>query len=84
MFLCHLTCLLYDVYVTNHGDDNTPCFTGLKVSDILIKLENSAQTKPQGFTDLRMKANPGKYSDKPANNKEQSFQNKIDKKQLLI
>ena len=36
----------------------------------------------QGFTDIRMKANPVKYPDKFENIKKGSFQKKIGKKQL--
>ena len=41
--------------------DNTPYCTGLKISDVLIKLENAAETLLQWFKDNRIKANTDKY-----------------------
>ena len=41
-------------------DDNTPYCSGLKISNVLIKLENAAETLLQCFKDNRMKANPDK------------------------
>ena len=55
-FLCYLF-----LFVANYADDNTPYCTGLKISDVLIKLENVAETLLQWFKDNRMKANPDKY-----------------------
>ena len=52
---------LHDIPVANYADGNTPYCTGLKISDVLIKLENAAETLLQWFKDNRMKANPDKY-----------------------
>ena len=42
-------------------EDNTSHCTGFKISDVLIKLENAAETLLQWLKDNRMKANPDKY-----------------------
>ena len=60
-FLCDLFLFLHDIPVVNYADDNTPYCTGLKIPDVLIKLENAAETLLQWFKDIRMKANPNKY-----------------------
>ena len=52
---------LHDISVVNHADDNIPYCTGLKISDVLIKLENAAETLLQLFKDHRIKTNPDKY-----------------------
>ena len=57
-------------------DDNTPYCTGLRPSDVLLKLENAAKTLLQWFKDSRMKANPSKYH-LLINNTKKSFQIKI-------
>ena len=44
IFLCDLFLFLHDISVANYTDDNTPYCTGLKISDVLIKLENAAET----------------------------------------
>ena len=44
IFLCDLFLFLDDIPVANYADDNTPYCTGLKISDVLIKLENAAET----------------------------------------
>ena len=44
IFLCDLFLFLHDIPVANYADDNTPYCTGLKISDVLIKLENTAET----------------------------------------
>ena len=61
IFLCNLFLFLHDIPVANYADDNTPYCTGLKISDVLIKLENAAETLLQWFKDNRMKVNPDKY-----------------------
>ena len=61
IFLCNLFLFLHDIPVANYADDNTPYCTGLKISDVLIKLENTAETLLQWFKDNRMKVNPDKY-----------------------
>ena len=67
---------LYDIPVAKYADDNTLYCTGLKISDVLIKLENAAETLLQWFKDNRMKANPDKYH-LLINNTKKSFQIKI-------
>ena len=76
IFLCNLFLFLHDIPVANYADDNTPYCTGLKISDVLIKLENAAETLLQWFKDNRMKANPDKYH-LLINNTKESFQIKI-------
>ena len=67
---------LHDIPVANYVDDNTPHCTGLKILDVLIKLENVAETLLQWFKDNRVKANPDKYH-LLINNTKESFQIKI-------
>ena len=50
--------------------------TGLKISDVLIKFENAAETLFQWIKDNRMKANPEKYH-LVINNTKECFQVKI-------
>ena len=49
IFLCDLFSFLHDIPVANYADDNTPYCTGLKISDVLIKLENAPETMLQWF-----------------------------------
>ena len=44
VFLSDLFLFLHDIPVVNYADDNTPYCTGLKISNVLIKLENAAKT----------------------------------------
>ena len=67
---------LHDIPVVNYADDNTPYCTGLKISDVLIKLENAAETLLQWFKDNRMKVNPDKYH-LLINNTKEIFQIKV-------
>ena len=60
IFLCDLFLFLHDIPVENYASNNTPYCIGLKILDILIKLENAAETLLQWFKDNRMKANPVK------------------------
>ena len=76
IFLCDLFLFLHDIPVANYADDNTPYCTGLNISDVLIKLENAAETLLQWFKDNRMKANSDKYH-LLINNTKESFQIKI-------
>ena len=76
IFLCDLFLFLLDIPVANDADDNIPYCTGLKISDVLIKLENAAEALLQWFKDNRMKANPDKYH-VLINNTKESFQIKI-------
>ena len=73
IFLCDLLLFLHGIPVANYADDNTPFCAGLKISDILIKLENAAETLLQWFKDNRMKANPGK-NHLLINNTKENFQ----------
>ena len=72
-FLCDLFLFLHGIPVANYADDNTPYCTGLKISDVLIKLENAAETLLQWFKDNRMKVNHDKYH-LLINNTKESFQ----------
>ena len=68
--------LCYLIYFYAIVDDNTPYCTGLKISDVLTKLENAAETLLKWFKDNRMKANPDKYP-LLINNTKESFEIKI-------
>ena len=48
--------------IPNYADDNVPHCTGLKISDVLINLQNAADTLLQWFKDNKMKANPDNYT----------------------
>ena len=76
IFLCDLFFFVHDIPVANYPDDNTPYCTGLKISDVPIKLENAAKILLQWFKDNRMKVNPDKYH-LLINNTKESFQIKI-------
>ena len=76
IFLCDLFLFLHDILVANYADDITPYCTGLKISEVLIKLENAAEQLLQWFKDNRIKANPGKYRFL-INNQKESFEIKI-------
>ena len=76
IFLCDLFLILHDIPLANYVDNSTPYCTGLKISNVLIKLENASQTQLQWFRDNRMKANPDKYN-LLVNNTKESFQIKI-------
>ena len=73
IFLCDLFLFLHDIPVANYGDDNTPNCTSLKISDVLIKLEDVAETLLQWFKYNRIKVNPEKYH-LIINNAKESFQ----------
>ena len=83
IFLCNLFLFLHDIPVANYADDNTPYCTGLKVSDVLIKLENAAETLLQWLKDNIIKPNPDKYHLLISNTKE-SFQIKIGNETVSI
>ena len=76
IFLCVLFLFLDDVTVLNYADGNTLYCTGLKISDVLVKLEKAAETLLQWFKDNRTKANHDKYNLVISNTKE-SFQIEI-------
>ena len=60
----------------NYAEDNTPYCTDFKIFDVIMKLENAAETLLQWFKDNRMKANPDKYH-LLINTTKKSFQIKI-------
>ena len=76
IFLCDLFLFLHVIPVVNYADNNVPYCTGLKTSDVLIKLENAAKTLLQWVKDNRMKVDPDKYH-LFINNTKESFQIKI-------
>ena len=76
VFLCDLFLFFHDIPVANYADDNIPYYTGLKISNILIKLKNAVDTLLQWFKDNRMKVNPDKYH-LLINTTKESFQIKI-------
>ena len=84
--LCYLiffyATFLHDIPLGNYADYNTPYCTGLKISNVLIKLDNAAETLLQWFKDNRMKVNPDKYH-LLINNTKESFQIKIGNEKLL-
>ena len=73
---------LHDIPMANYADDNTTFCNGLQISDVVIKLENVAETLLQWFKDNRIKADPDKYH-LLLNNTKESFQIKIGNEQLL-
>ena len=79
VFLCDLFLFLQDISVANYADDNTPYCTGLKILDVVIRLENATEKLSQWFKDNRMKANPDKYH-LLINNTNESLQIKIGNK----
>ena len=79
IFLCDLFLFLYDIPVAICADGNTPYCTGLKILEVLIKLENEAKTVLQYFKDKRMKTKPNRYLLLISNTKE-SFQIKFGNK----
>ena len=72
---------LHDIPVAKYVD-NTPYCTGLKISDVLIKLENAVETLLQWLKDNRMKTNPDK-NHLLINNTKESLQIKIGNEQLI-
>ena len=76
IFLCDLFLFPHDILVANYEDDNTPYCTGLKILDVLIKLENAAETLLKWLKDNRVKVNPDKYY-LLINNTKESFLIKI-------
>ena len=76
VFLCDLFLFLKDIAIADYVDGSTPFCNGLNFSNILIKLENAAETLLKWFKDNRMKANPDKYP-LLINNTKESFEIKI-------
>ena len=79
IFSCDLFLFLHDILVASYADDITPYCTGLKISEVLIKLGNIVEQLLQWFKDNRIMANPGKYHFL-INNPKESFQIKIGNK----
>ena len=69
IFLGNLFLLLHNIPVVNYADESTPYWTGLRISNVLIKLENTAETLSQWLKDNRMKATPNNYHLLISNNK---------------
>ena len=82
IFLCDLSLFLHDIPVANYADDNILYCNSLKIADVLIKLENAAETLLQWFKDNRMNTNPDQYH-LLINNTTESFQIKIGNKTLV-
>ena len=76
VFLCDLFLFLKDIAIADYVEGSTPYCNGSKFSNVLIKLENAAETLLKWFKDNRMKANPDKYP-LLINNTRESFQIKI-------
>ena len=62
--------------MAKYVEESTPYCTGLKILDVLIKLQNATKALLQWFKDNRMKANPDK-NHLLINNTKKSFQRKI-------
>ena len=76
IFLCDLFLFLHNIPLGNYTSKNTSYCTSLRISAVLIKLENAVKTLLQCFKDNRMKVNPDKYH-LLLNNIKESFQIKI-------
>ena len=61
IFLCNVFLFLHNSRVANCVDDRAPYYAGLKISNVLIKLETATKNLLQWFKDNIMKANPDKY-----------------------
>ena len=60
IFLCDLFLIMENINIASYADDNTPYTTGNLIEEVIQKLENTAKTFFQWFSDNRMKANPNK------------------------
>ena len=49
-----------NIDIASYADDNTPYTTGNSIEEVIQKLENTAKTLFQWFSDNQMKANPDK------------------------
>ena len=58
IFLWDIFLFPQNIPVSNYAEDNTSYRTGLKFSNILIKLENASETLLAWFKDNRIKGNP--------------------------
>ena len=76
IFSCGPFLFLHNIPVVNYADDSTAYCTGLKISNVLIKLENASETLLHWFKDNRIKVNSDKYHLLISNAKE-SFHIKI-------
>ena len=70
IFLFVLFLSRHEIPVANYVDESTLYCSGLKISNVLIKLENAAKTLSQWFKDNRIKEKTGKYHVLINNNKE--------------
>ena len=61
IFLCDSLLFLHDIPIENYANDNISHCTGLKISNVLIKLKNVAETLLRWFKDNSMKAKLDKY-----------------------
>ena len=59
-FLCDLFLIMENIDIASYADDNTPYTTGNSVKEVIQKLENTAKTLFQWFSDNQMKANSDK------------------------
>ena len=64
IFSSYLYLFVHDILVPNYEDHITPFCNGLKISNILIELEDVTGTLLEWFQDNRMKANWDKYHHK--------------------
>ena len=76
IFLCDSSLFLHDIPIANYADDNNSRCTGLKIPNVLIKLNNVAEKLLQRFKDNITKTNLEKYH-LFINNTKEIFQMKI-------
>ena len=60
IFLCDLFLTMKNIDIASYANDNTPYTTGNSMEEVIQKLENTAKTLFQWFSDNQMKANPDK------------------------
>ena len=51
IFLCDLFLIMENIDTASYADDNTPCTTGNSMEEVIQKLENTAKTLFQWFSD---------------------------------
>ena len=61
IFLCDSSLFLHDIPIANYADDNNSRCTGLKIPNVLIKLNNVAEKLLQRFKD-NIKIGNGTFS----------------------
>ena len=76
IFLCDSSLFLHDISIANYADDNNSRCTGLKIPNVLIKINNVSEKLLQWFKDNIMKTNFEKYH-LFINNTKEIFQIKI-------